>query len=346
MLEFDLRKSTIKTLRGKSSLVIRKFTQVEEKFHDYKRNVSDICQTAKRRIIVKDQLLSIVIITCNRMNELSKTIESCMNFCGMPYELIVVDNGSTDGTREYLNELSKRNSCIKCDFEEVNLGVSGGRNKGYSLANSDIVFFIDDDAYFQNDSHLLVEAYNKMIENPHIGALAFNIYDLKQKRFLIDEASAKGSNQVISYVGAAHMLRKIKSLNGYIYPAYLKYGAEERYASLRYAEMGYSTEFFEDVKILHAPSVHTRTSEKEIHRNVKINQFVIRELLYPERLKGISFLFFLIRLIKLERLNVKQIGQDLKITKSRYQENRQYQYSVHMNTIKKLCKDFKIKNII
>ena len=52
-------------------------------------------------------MLSIVIITCNRIDSLMKTIESCLNKTAREWELIIVDNGSSDGTPETVKKYCK-----------------------------------------------------------------------------------------------------------------------------------------------------------------------------------------------------------------------------------------------
>ena len=295
---------------------------------------------------MKKNFLSVVIITCNRKNELRKTIDSCTKFVGMPHEIIVVDNGSTDGTREMLMELAMQNNSIKPCFQEKNLGVAGGRNKGFEVSNSDTVFFIDDDAYFDDESVKLSEAYHYMQDNIDVGALAFDIYDLKQKRKLIDEKSKYNSSEVISYIGAAHMIRKIPELKGRLYPQYLHYGAEERYATLKLKDMGYKVVLLEKVRVIHNPSVNTRTSQYNIHRNVKINQMVIKNMLYPLIAYIVSYILFLLRLIKLEKGNVSKILEAMKIENEREIENKEATYKIKYNTLFELIKNYGIKNII
>ena len=290
----------------------------------------------------KDGLLSIVIITCNRMNELKKTLLSCMEKSAMPTEIIIVDNGSTDGTKEMLIEMTGTVNCkIRPFFSEINLGVSGGRNKGFELATSNIVLFMDDDAVFAEDSEKLDYAYNYMIKNPKIGALAVDIYDLKEKGKLIDSFKNNDEEQkeMLSYVGACHILRKTYD-RPYLYPPKLMYGAEERYASILYHNMGMKVEYYPKIKVLHNPSTKTRMSRINTHRNVMINQYVIKKLLLPKSRHGLVTFYYIIRLIKREKLNIKQIYKNIKTAKIRYLENINASYSLKEETIDKLCLEY------
>lgn len=187
---------------------------------------------------MNNELISIVIITCNRKYELKKTILSCEKNAGMSCEIIVIDNGSADGTKEMLKQLKLTKTCrLRTFFSECNLGVSGGRNVGYQMAESEIIFFIDDDAVIAENSEPLSSGYEYMKKHAEVHALAMEIYDLKQKKLLLDSFSRNGSNDgelhtMLSYVGASHILRKDKDIK-YLYPPKLMYGAEERYAVLQ-----------------------------------------------------------------------------------------------------------------
>ena len=287
-------------------------------------------------------LLSIVIITCNRKDELQKTIQSCMTKVDMPTEIIVVDNGSTDGTKDMLNALSNNKSCIIHPyFSDSNLGVSGGRNKGFELATSDIVLFIDDDAIFADESDLLDQAYMYMKKNEQIGALAFDIYDLKEKGKLIDSFKNNDSQQnvTLSYVGACHMLRKTYDRQ-YLYPPKLMYGAEERYASILYYNMGLRVEYYSAIKVLHNPSTKTRMSKVNTHRNVMINQYVIKKLLLPKSFYKKITWYFILRELKTERINIVQLVKNIKVAQKRFEDNIQAIQPIKSETIKMICSDY------
>lgn len=225
--------------------------------------------------------MSIVIITCNRKKELQKAIQSCIAKVNRPTEIIIVDNGSTDGTKDMLHTVENTRWCtIQTYFSDSNLGVSGGRNKGFELAKSDIVLFMDDDAVFAEESDLIDTAYEYMKVHTQIGALAFDIYDVKEKRKLLAPFQKGDSQQkaMLSYVGACHMLRKTYDRK-YLYPPNLIYGAEERYASILYFNMGMKVEYYPNIKVIHNPSTKTRMSRTTTHRNVAINQYVIKTVI-------------------------------------------------------------------
>ena len=92
--------------------------------------------------------ISVVLATYNRAALLPRAIASVLAQEGARFELIVVDDASTDGTPAYLATLADPR--IRVISAERNLGPSGARNRGLAAARGDIVAFLDsDDAYRQ-----------------------------------------------------------------------------------------------------------------------------------------------------------------------------------------------------
>jgi len=94
--------------------------------------------------------ISVVLATYNRAALLRRAIASVLAQdlagAGARFELIVVDDASTDGTREYLATLADPR--IRVVLAERNRGPSGARNLGLEAARAEIVAFLDsDDAY-------------------------------------------------------------------------------------------------------------------------------------------------------------------------------------------------------
>src|SRR3972149_359743 len=93
--------------------------------------------------------VAIVILSYNYLDETTKpcleSIFSAQTDC--TFEVVVVDNASTDNTREYLQGFQARHPNLKLLFEEENLGFARGNNAGiraveadhYVLLNSDVL---------------------------------------------------------------------------------------------------------------------------------------------------------------------------------------------------------------
>jgi glycosyltransferase involved in cell wall biosynthesis len=88
----------------------------------------------------KGPLVSVVIPTFNRAWILNEAIDSVMAQTCQNYELIVVDDGSTDGT----DALLEKNKGIVVIHQE-NKGVSAARNRGVAASKGDLIAFLDSD---------------------------------------------------------------------------------------------------------------------------------------------------------------------------------------------------------
>ena len=102
-------------------------------------------------VIVVDRMItteiSVVIPTYNRLEQLGKTIKGLekQTFPMDRFEVVVVSDGSTDGTNRYLQE-NRTSLNLRCVYQD-NLGVATARNQGVQRANSPLILFLDDDVY-------------------------------------------------------------------------------------------------------------------------------------------------------------------------------------------------------
>lgn len=91
--------------------------------------------------------ISAVITTYNRSEMLAAALESllCQKTGGVPYEVIVVDNNSTDNTRATIESfIAKGHDNLRYVFEPKQ-GIAHGRNAGIAAAQGGIIAFTDDD---------------------------------------------------------------------------------------------------------------------------------------------------------------------------------------------------------
>jgi GT2 family glycosyltransferase len=88
--------------------------------------------------------VSVVIPTFNRENYIGRAIESVLNQTYSDYEILVVDDGSTDQTKQKVLEYGDSVNYI---YQE-NQGPSAARNKGIQLAQGEYIAFLDSDDCF------------------------------------------------------------------------------------------------------------------------------------------------------------------------------------------------------
>lgn len=86
---------------------------------------------------------SVVVCTYNRLEYLQKCLASLLALDFLDYEIIIVDDGSSDGTREFLDTL--KNEKVRVIHNEKNCGISASKNRGIAESKSEIVAFTDDD---------------------------------------------------------------------------------------------------------------------------------------------------------------------------------------------------------
>lgn len=85
---------------------------------------------------------SIIIPTYNKINYLRECIESIQTYTPQPYELIIIDNASTDGTDRYLRSLRG----VRYRINPGNLGFAGSVNQGMMMARGETLMILNNDA--------------------------------------------------------------------------------------------------------------------------------------------------------------------------------------------------------
>ena len=90
---------------------------------------------------------SVIIPTYNRLNFLREAVASVLNQSWRDFELVVVDDGSTDGTRAYVEGLGAEIIYLYQD----NRGPSAARNRGIAAVRGEFVTFLDSDDLWQKN---------------------------------------------------------------------------------------------------------------------------------------------------------------------------------------------------
>ncbi|MCK5508758.1 MAG: glycosyltransferase family 2 protein, partial [Desulfobacterales bacterium] len=105
----------------------------------------------------KNPLVSVIIPTYNRGWILKETLNSVLAQDFTNFELIVVDDGSTDNTQDILNSY-KENIIV---LQQNNKGVSAARNMGITSASGRFIAFLDsDDLWLPKKLSIQVDFFN------------------------------------------------------------------------------------------------------------------------------------------------------------------------------------------
>ena len=94
--------------------------------------------------------LSIIIPAYNSALTISRCLDSIIQSGETEYEIIVIDDGSTDSTYSILEEYNKKHENLKV-YHIENSGVSAARNFGIKYAQGEYVSFVDSDDYVSED---------------------------------------------------------------------------------------------------------------------------------------------------------------------------------------------------
>ena len=102
----------------------------------------------------KKLFFSIILPSFNRSDVINQTIQSVIYQTYENWELIIVDDGSTDNTKKIVDEIKNTESRIKYIYQQ-NEERSSARNNGINNAKGDFICFIDSDDLF-DENHLKI----------------------------------------------------------------------------------------------------------------------------------------------------------------------------------------------
>lgn len=107
--------------------------------------------------------VGVIIPAYNCDRYVAQAIESVLQQEGCQYEIIVIDDGSTDSTEKILKPYGDRIRYIK----QKNQGVAAARNHGIAVARANLIAFLDADDYFLPDK--LARQAEILIKRPDLG---------------------------------------------------------------------------------------------------------------------------------------------------------------------------------
>ena len=96
--------------------------------------------------------VSVIIPAYNVEKYLSKSLDSVINQVYKNLEIIVIDDASTDNTKNIIMKYAKKDNRIIPFYQTVNKGVSTARNIGLKAATGDYIIFVDSDDFLTKDA--------------------------------------------------------------------------------------------------------------------------------------------------------------------------------------------------
>lgn len=216
-----------------------------------------------------EPLVSIIIVNHNGIEFVDTCLRSVLASRYNNFEVVFVDNGSNDGSLEYVRKVFGSESRLKFVENHKSLGPAVGRNRGAKVANGKYLIFLDNDTQAKEDWILrLVEALEK---DGSIGAaqakllrMDSNFYDcagdcLGPLGFLIERSRGQIDNGQLDFVAdilsaksAASMIKRelFEKIGGFDEDYYMY--LEETDLSWRVWLSGYRVVFVPSAVVYHA----------------------------------------------------------------------------------------------
>ena len=212
-------------------------------------------------------LVTVLVVTWNRREEVMETVRSINDQAYRNVEIVVVDNGSTDGTESALQEAFPEVKLVALDS---NRGISSGRNAGIDVAMGEIVLCLDSDASLAPDTlgnivrRFEAEAdlgiINSKVVNAHSKVLDGGpgwVYTERQK--------ARQDEEFLSWsfseTGVA--IRKEVFERAGTFLDLLFFGCEGLEFSLRTWDAGYKILYYPEALVYHRVALRSRIAGKE-----------------------------------------------------------------------------------
>lgn len=188
------------------------------------------------------------ILSYNRLEDLKACLAAAEHarICAED-RIIIVDNGSTDGTREYLRDYAHEHPFCTFVANAENLGVAAGRNVAYRLSTNDIIITLDDDSMPAPD--IITRTREAFRRFPDAGVVAYRIVH-PQWRDVQNECGPKAV-EVACFHGAGYAVHRRAILTAGLLDEECRFGAEELDYSIRIRCAGSSVVYVPDITVLH-----------------------------------------------------------------------------------------------
>lgn len=208
-------------------------------------------------------MLSVIIVTWNRINHLKTAIPSVLMQQHIEMEILVVDNGSSDGTQAYVESVIKEHPHVRYTRLDTNKGVPEALNVGLQMVQGDVIFVFDDDEEL-SDPLYFEKALALDARYPwDILTTAVINRDGLEEPFLSNPAPAKTNFYVANFInGSVFVRREVYQQLGLFEACYFRQAQENEYA-LRAILSGYRILYTREISLWHHQATLNRP-EKDI----------------------------------------------------------------------------------
>lgn len=127
--------------------------------------------------------ISVVMPVYNTEKYVSRAIESILNQTFFDFELLIIDNGSTDESGNIIDEYAERDNRIRVIKNEENMLISEARNKAMDVSKGQYLYFIDSDDWVLPDMLETVYKRAKEYNAQYVVTGYFMDYCIKEKEY-------------------------------------------------------------------------------------------------------------------------------------------------------------------
>jgi GT2 family glycosyltransferase len=211
--------------------------------------------------------ISVVIVTWNRRDDVLTTVQSVYDQPYRDFEIVVVDNGSQDGSVEALHAAYPEVRLVSLG---ENRGASGGRNAGIAAARGKYLLFLDSDASV--DSGTLGQIEAKFEADAQLGVIACKVVNAYTKQldrvagWIFTEKDKEDQDREFlsfSFSECGCAIRKDVFAHSGVFWDKLFFGREGEDLSVRIWDVGYTILYSPQALVYHRVSPQKRMAGAE-----------------------------------------------------------------------------------
>ncbi len=223
--------------------------------------------------------LSIVFLNYNRVSETRYTVEWLKKLLQhrQDVEVIAIDNGSTDGTKDFLQDQTWLHSIIL----DSNTGIAG-YNLGFEQAKGDYILVLDDDSH-PIDNHTLDRIIQRLEAQSEIGIIACQIESPDGKPVCTWHLPQNNRSGIsMAFVGCGFAIRRQLFKQVGWYPEEFFLYQNEIEVAIRVAKLGYQIHYDSQCRVVHRHSPQGRSNWRRVYYPTRNTIWIIRRYFpYP-----------------------------------------------------------------
>jgi GT2 family glycosyltransferase len=199
--------------------------------------------------------VSVVVLCHNRYDRVVETVSKWISevHADGP-ELIVVDNASSDGTREWLEAAHRLDPCFHLVVNTTNLGVAGGRNSGWSRSTRAYILTVDEDV--KPSPEQIAALVHTMRSRNDLGIVHPIVIHSETRQPLVPLVGFP--HQATNFQGACYLVRRdVLEAVGHHDPL-CDFGGEELDLSIRVRAAGFDVLQIPTIEVEHPPLLRPR----------------------------------------------------------------------------------------